>query len=341
MPNTLAVVAPITLAAVLTASAAAKFRRPDDVAGWADLGVPGPLRRPWLVRLHPWGELAVAASIVVFGGVIGLFAALVAVALMAAYLWMVWRAFRRRGDASCACFGARVKITVATVSRNTWLTLLAVVAATTSWANPPFGGALAALTPDGRAWLAAAMLAVVTSFMVTWADAAGAVDPPNRPVTLPDPEHVLAPDAGTDDDLEYVRTRTPAVPVSLADGTVVSLRDLAARKPILLMAVSPMCGHCTPVVERVPVWRPLLPEVDIRLLLTIAPEATSWTERSEPQSLHDPGDYVSASISDWPTPTAVLIGSDGMLAGGPVTGFNDIEGFVADIYENLHGHSPR
>ena len=41
----------------------------------------------------------------------------------------------------------------------------------------------------------------------------------------------------------------------LADGTTVNLRDLAARRPILLLAVSEMCGACTTVIESAPGWR--------------------------------------------------------------------------------------
>jgi hypothetical protein len=40
------------------------------------------------------------------------------------------------------------------------------------------------------------------------------------------------------------------------------------------------------------------------------------------------------------TPSAVLLGMDGLLAGGPVVGHPDIETFVADIYESLHGVRP-
>ena len=83
-----------------------------------------------------------------------------------------------------------------------------------------------------------------------------------------------------------------------------------------------------------------LPEVDIRLLLQYEPQDGQLAEMSEPQSLHDPGGYVSASIADWKTPTAVLLGADGLLAGGPATGFDSISEFIADVYESLHGERP-
>ena len=91
------------------------------------------------------------------------------------------------------------------------------------------------------------------------------------------------------------------------------------------------------MIERVPEWRELLPELDIRLLLFFPPDADTLTERTEPQSLHDTNGYVSGSLSDhWMTPTAVLLGIDGLLAGGPVVGYLPITEFISDINESLH-----
>ena len=41
------------------------------------------------------------------------------------------------------------------------------------------------------------------------------------------------------------------------------------------------------------------------------------------------------------TPTAILFGIDGLLAGGPVVGYLPISEFIADIDESLHPeHDP-
>ena len=50
---------------VLLVSGIAKLRTPDDEAGWAELGVPAALRRPWLMRLHPIAEIVLAAALLV------------------------------------------------------------------------------------------------------------------------------------------------------------------------------------------------------------------------------------------------------------------------------------
>jgi hypothetical protein len=334
MPGPLSIVVPLILAGVLIASGIAKLRRPDDLASWADLGVPKVFQREWLRRFHPWGELALALSLALLGGPLGMTAALVALALMGAYLWLVWRAYLREPDSSCACFGSRAPITRRTIARNVWLTLLAAVAVAVIGASPLFGGAVAAIGPGDVLWVLAVAAAAVTAVLVVASEATPTAEAaenagPASPATMP------VAGQERDDELEYVRLRTPAVPVTLGDGTVVSLRDLAARKPILLLAVSPTCEPCSPVIEKIGEWRALLPEVDVRFLLTHEPGRSALTETTEPQSLHDPHKYVRDSIGRWNTPTAVLLGADGMLAGGPVTGFQDISDFVADVHDSL------
>jgi hypothetical protein len=331
MPVALSIALPLVLAAVLVASAVAKLRTPDTLAGWEELGVPAAFRREWLRRIHPWAELLLGIAVALLGGWLGLMAALVAMALMVGYTALVARVLARAESTSCACFGARKRVTRVTVARNIWLTVLAIATAAVIWATPLFGGALAAGIPN-FAWLVGLAVAAVTTALVLW---------PEGPAAATDTTPRTAPAGATDDDLDYIRTRTPAVPVTMADGTVVNLRTLAARKPILLLAVSSMCGPCETVVAQRAAWRELLPEVDVRLLLAEPASMSTWTERGEPQSLHDVEDYVAESIGYRGTPTAVLLGADGMLAAGPITGDLGVARLVDDIYESLHGERPR
>ena len=329
MLGPIAIVAPLVMAAVLIASAIGKLRHPDDLAGWAEIGVPTPFRKDWIRRAHPWGELALGVALAVLGGVLGVLAALVALALMAAYTWLVARAVARADDASCSCFGARKRVTRVTVLRNAWLTAVAALTVGVIWANPLFGGALATATVlSAWLWIVAIFIAVVTAVLVVWPEDEGVAE--NAGAEAP-----ASPLLDTEE-LDYVRMRIPAVPVALGDGTKVNLRTLAKKRPMLLLAVSHTCGGCEPVIDKIGEWRELLPEVDVRFLLAHPPEAGPLTQTDEPQSLHDPHGYVSGSIEDWRTPTAVLLGIDGLLAGGPVTGYLQIEEFVAEIHESLH-----
>jgi hypothetical protein len=333
----LTVALPFILAGVFVASALAKLRTPDDLVGWTELGVPGLLRRQWLLRLHPWGEIALGASLVLLGGWLGFIAAMVGVALMGAYLLLVVRAKGRSDDASCACFGSKRRITRVTVLRNVWLLVLAVAAASVIWMAPLLGGALAVAFSGWWASVLVAAAAALTAALVLWPD-----EPQTASAAQTSAEFssVTADPGDGDGELDYVRTRTPSVPLTLADGTSVNLRTLTRTRPMLMLAVSSTCGSCTVVIKKAPAWRTLLPEVDVRLMFTHAHDGGRMKELTEPQSLHDVDHLVSGSIADWQVPTAVLFGIDGMLAGGPITGVSGIDSFVDDIYESLHGVRP-
>jgi hypothetical protein len=339
MPDALSISFALTMAVVLVASGIAKLRTTDDLAGWQSLGVPAPLRQQWLLRLHPWGEIALGVALAVLGGWLGLLAAVVCLALMIAYTVLIGRALRRDDEASCACFGSAVPITGRTLVRNMWLTVLAAAVVATIWASPLWGGAvLAAVEAAAWLWIVGGVVAAVTVLLIVRSEQpAAAAGGEAAASVLPARRGEVADEDGM---LEYVRTRIPAVPVTLGDGTPANLRDLALQKPMLLLAVSETCGSCAITRERVPEYRRLLPEVDVRLLITATPQQSGITEAAEPQSLHDPEGHVRASIGDWGVPTAVLLGADGLLAGGPETGPDAVESFVGDIYESLHGERP-
>ncbi len=325
MPVALSVIPPLIIGVVLIFSGALKIGQPVDLQELTTLGVPAPLRRRWLAVLHPWAEIALGIALVALGGALGVLAGLAATGLMAGYLWLVSRALRTTPDASCSCFGSSRPVTRAAVIRNAWLTALSIVAAAVTWANPLLGGPLAALGGEGALWALGAAAAAFTTALIVRPDAAERGAP-----------GAAAPAPGTDgEEADYVRTRTPAVAVTLADGSTTNLRLLASRRPTLLLAVSETCGSCTAVIEGAPGWRERLPEVDIRFLVTASPQSSTLTATAEPQTLHDTEGLVRESLGPWPTPTALLLGVDGMLAGGPVSGPTDITEFVADIEESL------
>ncbi|MFE6995685.1 MauE/DoxX family redox-associated membrane protein [Microbacterium sp. NPDC057659] len=328
MPGPLSIVPAVLVAAVLIASGAAKLRHPDDLSSWAELGVPAVLRRAWLLRLQPWGELVLGLALIVLGGVPGMLVALAALGLMIGYLVVVARTLLAGADASCACFGVRSRVTRMTVVRNGWYVLISLVAVATTWANPLLGGPAAALGGGDWPWAVGMLAAAVTVALTMW----------------PAPDTGAAPAgpaAGDDDEeLDYIRSLTPAVPLVRSDGEQINLRTLSMERALLLLAVRPGCGSCTDVIAQTPAWRELLPEVSVRLLLREAPEFSAATEFEEPMSLHDPERYAQDSLGLTVTPSAVLLGADGMLAGGPVTGTEAITEFIADIYESLHGERP-
>lgn len=331
--TTALIVAPaLLLGGVLIASGLLKLRTPADLREFDQLGVPAPLRRLWIARLHPWAETALGILLWLTGGWLGTLAAIAATVLMGSYLALVVRARRAAPDASCACFGTSKTITAVTIARNAWLLLLAVLAVATSWTFPVLGGPVNVLGADGWAAVALAAGAAVTVALITWPE------PPASP-SLP-PEAAPASFAEEADELDYVRTITPAIPVAVADGTTRTLRQLSSQRPQLLLAVSPTCGSCTTTIGSRERWRGLLPELDIRLLLNTPVESSELIEAEGVMSLHDAERWVAPSLGYSTTPSAVLLGVDGLLAGGPISGAEAIEEFVGDIYESLHGVRP-
>ncbi|OJU40406.1 MAG: hypothetical protein BGN97_11225 [Microbacterium sp. 69-10] len=315
----------LIVVAVLLVSGIAKLRTPDDEAGWAELGVPAALRRHWLMRLHPIAEIVLAAALLALGGVLGVLAAVAATVLFAIYLVMVWRAKQRTPDASCACFGERKPITTRTLLRNGWLVVMAALAAVGVGSTPLLGGVAAVAT-----WMwpwTLGLAAVAFTFVL--------LNQPTASIAAAAPSDVA------DEELEdYLRTRTPAVPVTRGDGAVMNLRTLSMQKPILLLSVSETCGSCKPVIERADAYRELLPEASVQLLVRTTPDVSPMVSTAAPFTLHDPDGHVRDSLDMPRTPSAVLLGADGLLAGGPVVGHPDIEAFVGDVYESLHGERP-
>ena len=68
-----------------------------------------------------------------------------------------------------------------------------------------------------------------------------------------------------------------------------------------------------------------------------SPGATALTSRTEPLTVHDPEGLVGETFDMQATPSAVLLGADGLLAGGPVVGSLAVPQLVDDILHELAG----
>ena len=323
MPTDALALAPVILAVVLVVSAVGKLRSPSASAeAFRDLRVPAPLSGRFVVEALPWGELLLAVVLLLVGGPVGMVAGVAAVLLFTAYLVLVVRALAFDEDVECACFGefAPGRITRRTVVRNAWLVALAAV--TLGVATQ--GSSVAARVADERLpwwWLVAALATAVTTWLVA------------GPATAP--ERREDPPAHTDEEGDYVRTRTPALPVTLGDGSVTHLRRLSEARPQLLLYVSEGCASCQDVIAGAPGWRDDLAALDVRLVVRSAPDETTLASPVEPQSLHDTEGLVYDSFGLRGTPSAVLLGADGLLAGGPVVGAANVTAFVDDIRVEL------
>lgn len=321
---------PLMLAVVFAFSGYGKLG--DDAGAttqeWTDLGVPDALNVDWLRRAHPWGELALAIGLVAAPGVSAVVIAAGATALCVIYLFLVARAIARPEPTDCACFGenARAPITTRTVVRNVVLLALAVGSVAHAVA---FGSPLSTLvqSPASWWWLLAVAVAALTAYLIAPPTAVAAP----ADVTEFEPGVQSSGDAG-----EYLRTLTPLANLVDRDGLTYSIVDLSRARAQLLLFVNPGCGSCPDVVAKVPQWRTELPELQIRLVVT---QPFEDLEVSQPEwvqyAMHDPEGQASRMLRIIHTPTAVLLGTDGMLAGGPTAGTAAIGSFMDDIAAEL------
>jgi len=251
-------------------------------------------------------------------------------ALCVVYLVLIARAAARSEPVVCDCFGsaARTPVTGRTVVRNALLLGLALGSVIQAIrAGSPLE-VLAAAPAGTWAWLLAVGLAALTTYLVL-------PQVPEGP-QVPEPDDPSAPETADGDGAEYIRTLTPMTTLVDAAGTRYDLVSMSARRAHLLLFVNPGCGGCAPVVAKVPEWQDLVPEVQIRLvvreeLADLAASRPDWV----PIALHDPDGLTARALRAISTPTAVLLGTDGMLAGGPVAGSEAAERLVLDVVAEL------
>ncbi|MGB4890929.1 MAG: hypothetical protein WBP09_04590, partial [Propionicimonas sp.] len=140
-------------------------------------------------------------------------------------------------------------------------------------------------------------------------------------------------------DLDYLRTPIPFVRLTSADGSPTTMRDLARTQARLLVFVSSSCNPCAEIISALPGWTADLgPAVAVHAVLRQEPESVA---RDLPDVVADALFAQDGSAHEilgiQATPAAVLLGADGLLAGGPVFGGAAIRELVAEILDQLAG----
>lgn len=117
------------------------------------------------------------------------------------------------------------------------------------------------------------------------------------------------------------------------DGAGVSLDDLLAPgRPLLLLFTSPHCGPCATLLPEAAVWQREHADV---LTIAFASEGAADEVAAEVRELGlegvlvDASREIAASFEVTGTPSAVLIGPDGTMAGWLASGSDEIETLVA------------
>lgn len=307
------VVAHLLVAAVLLTSGLAKVARPaDQRAAFASMDVPAPLRRPLVIRCHPWFEILLGIALVSLPHPADAAPATLALLLLTAYLVLVWRVVARGGQATCRCFGSlgASRVGPRTVLRNALLVALAAVSAADAWGEGSVPRRLADLDGEEWWWLAAAAVTAALAVLVL--------------------ERTGGPTGSSTSG--YLRLPVPDVPVRHPHGVEQSLRELATGRAQLLLFLSPGCGPCVTVARRLPSYAERLPDVDVRVVSGLAAEyvdqhAPEWL----PFLLFETDQEVSDVLGITGRPVAVLLGRDRLLAAGPVRGPEAIDALVDDV----------
>lgn len=354
--------APLLLSLTLLVSGVAKLgAREGTQDAMTSLRLPLPGAHRAVATFLPVTEIVLALALwVPVAGVQIASSGLVA-ALMVAYLVIIFRALGFEEPVECSCFGTLASPTVSrsTLWRNLILSglgLVAVIAAASGETTRAVRESPVLLLGWGTVL---ALTVVLTALALggnahedEHADAdarageeAQAGEDARAGGDASAHEHVgeganedAHEDAHADALLDYERVPIPAGVLQRPDGNLVTLRQLTTEQAALLIFVSEGCGPCERALDRVPGWlEQLSPFMQVKVVFRRPLEGLR--ERTEQRvgghALHDPQFSAREVLRAKTAPSAVLLGADGLLAGGPVTGGSGVIGFVDEIQEQL------
>ena len=326
--------APILLSITLLISGLAKLgAREGTQDAMRSLRLPLPTMHASVASVLPVTEIVLALAIWIPAPPLQVLLTGLVAALMLTYLVIIARALTFEEQVHCSCFGTLASPTVSrtTLVRNVLLSvlgLLAVVAAasgamTTLLVQAPMG-----LIGLGIALLIAIALTAATiggSVAETDADAATAAS-------------TAAADVDEDELLDYERSPIPAAVLQQPDGRLITLTQLTAQRAALLVFVTEGCGPCERVLDHAEEWIGELEEtLQVRFVFSrpLDQLRERTTDRVEGHALHDLQFTARTALGGTGAPSAVLLGADGQLAGGPVNGGSAVIEFVQEIREQL------
>lgn len=334
-------VATLACTAMLMASAIGKLTGEPVIgrtmAQWGSLGVPRVLVNRHLVRAHPYVELVLAVLLLV-PGTIGLIAAIITAALLVCYTYFLYQGIRSGIATTCSCFGDDHDVTWYSVLRNAGFFALALMAIADHWGA--VGGPVGLWRSEGALQLALAVVLVGCAVSVVIGMSHRPAPKPTRPNSQPAAAQPVPSATGEADELDqqedYQRMPLLFMPLKTASGEVRYLPEISGLRPVLLINASTTCAYCADAIARLEQWEEALGGiVDIALLTT--DDVETFLQRYPDTADRLYHDYlpVVATAYMLSTPTAILLGIDSYLAGGPASGVEEISQLVADMRAEL------
>jgi hypothetical protein len=216
--------------------------------------------------------------------------------------------------------------------RNTLLVTAAGAALALAVSGQTVWSLLSAGSAGDRLWLALAALACVVTGLVL-----GGNGGPTREARGEEGDAATEPlgDEEGEDGEDYVRRPTPELVLhDPAAGRPVTLLELSHRRAQLLVFVNCYCASTKDVMAEVEGWHERLGLVDVRLVFSV-PIAEKFVGPPPARTLLDHRGLAWRALGLTASPSAVLLGADGFLAGGPVAGSQSVAEFVDDVEESL------
>ena len=326
--------APILLSITLLISGLAKLgAREGTQDAMRSLRLPLPTMHASVASVLPVTEIVLALAIWIPAPPLQVLLTGLVAALMLTYLVIIARALTFEEQVHCSCFGTLASPTVSrtTLVRNVLLSvlgLLAVVAAAS--------GAMTTLLVQAPMGLIGLGIALLIAIALTAATIGGSVAEPDADApTAPAP---AAADPDEDELLDYERSPIPAAVLQQPDGRLITLTQLTAQRAALLVFVTEGCGPCERVLDHAEEWIGELEEtLQVRFVFSrpLDQLRERTTDRVEGHALHDLQFTARTALGGTGAPSAVLLGADGQLAGGPVNGGSAVIEFVQEIREQL------
>lgn len=317
------------LVVTLTASGIAKAKDPSStVEGILNLGLDSVAPLKLTPAVLPWAELLLAAGLLFAPGPLFPVFAIASCALMVFYLVVIARALATGRTEGCNCFGKKSAAPVSryTLIRNIALTVAGILTVVASFVG---GKALVyelvGLNGSGWLWAVGAGLIALTLWAIQRGESLAEPAPDIPEVVLP---------SAADESEDYVRVPIPYASIYTTDGRVTTLRDMSRVQARVLFFASPTCGSCTPILKTIPRWQKLLPQLGLHPVFS-SEEKIRQAHKLEKldegvEALVDPKHAAMHNFGRG-TPMAVILGSDGMLAGGPVAGTSDVKQLMDDL----------
>ncbi|WP_165356958.1 MauE/DoxX family redox-associated membrane protein [Nocardioides zhouii] len=319
-----ALVVVLTLGAVLLVSGAAKLRdRRATQDAFIALRVPAVVPAGPSAAALPWVEIALAVLLLVTPARFSWAPAAVVLLLMLAYTALIARALTFDEPVTCSCFGSigRHEVGPQTLGRNV---LLSALAALVLWYAVDGGSAPGAMGELGAAgWWA--LLATASAVAVALLVAA----PPSAVSSA-------RSSASEVEVLDYERQPIPYGVLTHLNGNSATLAEAASTQARVLFFLNTHCGSCLRIAEKVDGWADRLdPAVGILVVYTDESAAAGQVGHRPDLATWEPELNAQRVLGLSGTPAAVLLGADGLLAGGPVTGEDNILELVEAVLEEV------